>query len=417
MTLRRSDRSQILAYRLDSHHLTHRLPLEAFQTAAGACALQNTPPGSAALSLHARLTGLTPEFVDHALTVSKALLQAWSLRASPFIFPTCDHRVFTLGLLPENEEAIRFFVWGVKPALEKLNLRAGLLLQLGADALTAILDGRPLIKDEIGIALADHIAPHLTLPQRESWGSVSGYAPGQTLGESVMRFILPVLALQGLCCHAERRGNQAFIRRTDQWLTGVETSHLPERLTSDQARAELVRRYLHCFGPSTPQHFGEWAGIALPQARRSWQHIQDELVEVNAPVGVSTSTHGPDRWQRAWLHGTDLPRFEAPPQPAGVRFLPPHDPYAQLRDRETLIPNKSIHRLVWRTAGSPGVILWNGEAVASWFGNKQGKRLVLTVVPFVSPPASFSADLEAEADALASIKGCTEATISCGTHP
>jgi len=36
------------------------------------------------------------------------------------------------------------------------------------------------------------------------------------------------------------------------------------------ARAELVRRYLHCYGPSTPQHFAEWAGIGPAQAGRAW---------------------------------------------------------------------------------------------------------------------------------------------------
>jgi hypothetical protein len=423
----RPDRTQILAFRLDSHHLTHRLPLEAIQTASGVCGVQNTPPGSALISLHARLTGLAPAHLDQALTQSRNLLQAWSLRASPHIFPTRDHPVFTLGLLPEKEDDLRSFILGVETGLQKLDLPAVKLVSLGAAALPSILDGRSLTKDEIGVALAERVAPSLSPPQRAIWASTSWITSSQTFGESVMRFILPVLSLQGLCCHGERQGNQATIRRPVEWLAGAETGACPGAMPRDEARAGLVRRFLHAYGPSTPRHFAEWAGISLSQAEQSWTIVQEELVEVETLAASGSRTRpgsSPAGNPVTWLHHADVSRFEAPPQPGGVRFLPAHDPYLQQRDRLTLIPDKTIHRQVWRTSGSPGVILYNGQAVGTWSAKVAGWRLVLSIRLFEGSNASFpgphppspSADLDAEAAALAKIKGCTKAEIYYATH-
>ena len=41
---------------------------------------------------------------------------------------------------------------------------------------------------------------------------------GQYLGESLVRFALYVVSLQGLFCYAPRQKNKAYFVRTDQWL-------------------------------------------------------------------------------------------------------------------------------------------------------------------------------------------------------
>lgn len=55
-----------------------------------------------------------------------------------------------------------------------------------------------------------------------------------------------------------------------------------------------------------------------------------------------------------------------PPGPAGVRLLPPYDSYLDQRDRETLLPDKALHRRVWRILGNPGVVLADGHIVRLW---------------------------------------------------
>lgn len=386
-------REQVLAFRLNSHNLAERLPRASLLLAAGACGLQNTPPGSADLALHARVTGLDPVDVGRSLVVDKTLLQLWSLRASPYIFPTGDAAIFTRGVLPEDEDSLRFFIIGVEAALEKIGISATQVVELTAAALTEILNGRALTKDDLGIQISRRLSPDLTAEQAGAWRSPSWYAPGQSLGESVVRFALPILALKGLCCHAERRGNQAFIRLAHLWLG----SPLPEG-NPLYARAELVRRYLHCYGPSTARHFAEWVGISAAQASQAWKLVESEMLAIHIDG------------RETFLLQQDLLPLESSSIPKGVRFLPPHDPYLAMRDRETLLPDKALHRLLWRPSGNPGVVLVGGQLVALWRSRKKNNRLDVTIEAFTSLSQGIRSQVEAEAETLAPFRGCTSVT-------
>jgi hypothetical protein len=346
-------REQALAFRLSSHHLAVRLPLQtgverSLLAAAGACGIQDSPPGSAALALHARVAGLTPDAVEQAIATDKSLLRAWCLRAAPCFFPVSDAAVFTAGLLPDDEAAARFFILGSNKALDMLGMSARELVDMTAAEACDLLDGRTMTKDRLGVEIADTLAKRLTVTQRTIWLSDSFIVPGQSLGESLVRFALYVLPLRGLICFAARRDNKAYLTRVDQWLG----TPLPAA-NATKARAELVRRYLHCYGPSTEEHFSQWAGISLAQASRTWALIEDDLIDVDI--------HG----KETWLLREDIPRFHSPQPAEGIRFMPPHEPLLQMRDRETLIPDKSLHRKLWRSVGNPGILLADGNAVAS----------------------------------------------------
>lgn len=384
--------SDILAFRLASHHLATRLPAGSLLTAAGACGVQNTPPGTVALALHARVAGLAPEDVDRAFAVDKTLLQTWSLRAAPHVFPTADAAVFTAGLVPEDEESLRAFILGAGAGLDRVGISATELVALTAAELPAVLDGRESDKDRLGIEIASRVLPKLAARQRAVWRSPSPYARGQSLGESLVRFALAVVALHGAICFAPRSGNTATFLRTDQWL-GAPVPPVDHK----RARAELVRRYLHCYGPSTARHFAEWAGIAPAQAAQAWRLVKHELVEARLDG------------RPAWLLEPDLPGLTSATLPQGVRLLPPHDPYLQVRDRATLVPDKDLQRRLWRASGNPGVVLVDGEIVAMWRPRKQGKHLRVTVEPFAHIGKRIRSAIEVEAATLEPFKGC-EAT-------
>src|SRR4051794_20772878 len=213
-----ADRGQVQAFRLDSHNLAARLPPGSLISAA-ACGVQNSPPGSAALALHARVTDLAPADIDRALAIDKTLLQAWSLRASPYFFPTRDAAIFTLGLLPADEESLRFFIHGAEPALDRIGMSATEVIQRTATALHKALDGRVLAsKRQLDVELANRVSQQLTSQQLAAWQSPSLYGPDQLLGEALVSFALRPLALQGLICFAPRQGKEASFVRIDQWL-------------------------------------------------------------------------------------------------------------------------------------------------------------------------------------------------------
>lgn len=388
----KADREQVLAFRLASHNLARRLPPGSLLAAAAACGLQNSPPGSAALALNARVRDLSPEEIDRALATEKTLLQMRSLRGAPYVFPTRDAGVFTLGLLPEDEESLRFFILGSGPALDRVGISGTEVVERTGVALLQALDGRMVTFRQLSGELAELVARALSSQQLAAWRSPGGYAPDQSLGEALVHFALYVVALRGLFCFASRQGGEASFVRTDQWLGAPLPANTPEA-----ARAELVRRYLRCYGPTTAGHFGKWAGIAPAAAKRAWRLVESELVEVNFAG------------RRTWLRQADLQDLESPPTRTGVRLLPPHDPYLQQVDRGTLLPDKALQRRVWRHVGNPGVVLVNGQLAALWRPRKKGKRLIVAIEPVAELAARSRAAIAAEATRLAPFRGCTAA--------
>lgn len=388
------DRGRALAFRLDSQNLAVRLPPGSILAAAGACGVQNTPPGSAALALHARVEGMTPGVLERALLIDKALLQLWSLRAAPHVFPVGDAAVFTAGAMPPDEASLRFFIRGAEDPLRLVGMSATELVDRVAAGVKASMDGRTMTKPPLAVEVANRLAARLGQEKRAAWESPSRIVPDMTTGVALVRFALYLTGLQGVLCFAGREGNQAPMALTEQWLGRPLPAADP-----GAARAELVRRYLHCYGPSTPGHFAEWAGIAPAQAAASWKLVDPGLAEVTFGKG------------KAWLLRADMPSLMAPPLAEGVRFLPPHEPLLQMRDRETLIPDKKLHRHIWRPVGNPGVVLAGGQAVAAWRSQKKGKQLNVQAELFEPAPASALRAIEAEAQSLAPFSKCTSVRV------
>jgi Winged helix DNA-binding domain len=52
-----------------------------------------------------------------------------------------------------------------------------------------------------------------------------------------------------------------------------------------EARLELARRYLHSYGPTTPEAFGRWAGIGPRPALAAFEGLSESLTPVRTPVG------------------------------------------------------------------------------------------------------------------------------------
>lgn len=120
-------REQILSFRLKSHNLTGISPSD-ITDAFGGWIMQNSPPGAWELSVFSRMPDITLSALDEALTESRTLIQAWSLRGAPCIFPVQDCDVFLTALIPENEPWI--YTRGIALVLEHLHMSMEELLPL-----------------------------------------------------------------------------------------------------------------------------------------------------------------------------------------------------------------------------------------------------------------------------------------------
>ncbi|HRP99466.1 MAG TPA: winged helix DNA-binding domain-containing protein, partial [Terrimesophilobacter sp.] len=303
-----------------------------------------------------------------------------------------DAPVFTAGVLPPTEEGMRQFILGVRPAVDQLGLSLGKAVELTGAEVRHVLSGRRLAIDELGKEVAERIAGKLSTKQQEVWEREGPYAAGQPLGEAVVHFCLRILTVQGMVCFAPREENKAPFVLVDEWLGDP----IPAT-DAETARAELLRRYLRCYGPSTRADFAAWLGVRAGDAHPWWSLIEDELTQV-------------DFGRATWILTDDLAALQSPPTPKGVRLLPPRDPYTQLRDRET-IADKKHHKELWKPAGDPGAVLADGKIIGLWRPRKSGRNLTITVTTFGALKDRDRNRLQAEAEQIAPLRDATSVSV------
>ena len=193
--------------------------------------------------------------------------------------------------------------------------------------------------------------------------------------------------IKGVLAVAERRGRVTVFGAP------------PAAPAVDDPAAELTRRFLHAYGPATRTDLAGWAGIAPDHARALLARIEDEVEE----VGFGG--------RRALILAADRDRLADPPAAAGVRLLPPYDPYLDQRDRDTLLPDRELRARVRRSLGNPGVVLVDGDLAGIWRPAKKGKRLELTVEPVTPAARRAGTAIEAEAEIVAAHRGCEVAAV------
>ena len=345
---------EVLALRLRAHHLDRRLPAGSLAEAAGACGFQNSPPGAWETAAWARVEGCTREGLRQALYEEKSLLQAWSFRGAPVIFPAGEEGVFLFPLAAREGEEPWIYTRGIGLALDRLGLGFGELLPLAEQA-AAALRGRELrSKEALDAFLAGEMEAGIPREKLPLWREPSMYGPRQTVGGAVASFLLRPCAFRGLVVFGRREGRSPAFTAFSAWL-GREPEETPD------GDRELVRRFLRCFGPSTQAGLGEWLGASPRQAARLWAAAAEEL----APVRF--------RGQTRYLLAEDLARAEGGDPGEGLLLLGPHDPYLDLRDRELILEDPARRRRVWQTVANPGVILRGGRIIGVW--SRRGKGL------------------------------------------
>jgi hypothetical protein len=125
-----------------------------------------------------------------------------------------------------------------------------------------------------------------------------------------------------------------------------------------EATLELARRYLHVFGPGTPEGFAKWAGVGARKAAEVFDDLGSALIPVRTPSGD------------AWILGRDEPTVREPPAPAApARLLPSGDAYTlgvTSEDRALLVPDANRRRELWTPRVWPGALLVAGKIVGTW---------------------------------------------------
>jgi hypothetical protein len=355
------DRMQVLAFRADGHNLGRRVPRKQLETAAGAAGIRDAQ-GSGIVALHARVNDVQAGDLDDLVTVVSA-------RGTNTLVPEADIATFTIGTLPADEESLRVRLKPFLDVLDESGHTATDAVDLAKDVAREALAAGPI---DIG-ALSGALTRGLP--------ELSPMCRGRCGVHHIEQGVFDLVGESGVW-RRERAGND--------WLYAL----MPEPTGRDEARAELTRRYLHAYGPSTTKQFAEWCGIATSDAARSL-----------AEVGVVEVAKG---W---YLLDEDLDRFESPSEAIGVRILPPRDPYLLGRDRATCVPEREVQKRIWKATPTDGVVLARGVPVATWRSKKARTHLTLNVAPFAPLTKTDRAELEAETAHIAAHRGCDSSAV------
>lgn len=226
-----------------------------------------------------------------------SLVQLWGPRFSAYVVAERDRAVFSLGRLPEGGEKRR--------RAEDLATR-----------LEELLGGESMPYAEAARALGVH--------------------PSQ------LRYAAPT---------------GTVVIRWDGARQPIIWTVAPPDMDAQDARLELLRRFLHVFGPSTPDAFAKWAGITARAGVAGFDALGRSLTPVRTPLGES------------WILSRDEDSMRADEDPVvPARLLPSGDAYFLLwgAERELLVEDAAHRGALWTSRVWPGAVLVDGEIVGTW---------------------------------------------------
>ncbi len=312
---------------------------------------------AARLSLATRTEGASVDDVAAALSPRGPLALAWCMRATLYLVPRDEVRLFA-G--PARARAERELHW-----LRGKGYSSRMLGRL-LDALPGALE-TPGTQSEV----AERVARALDVPVRRGrgggWGSRRPVSAVR-LGRYALPagYLLAIASARAPVLRLPLAEGPVRYQRGDLW------ARAPTGGTVDEEDVELLRRYLRVFGPAAPEDFAWWTQYRRTSVDPIWQRLTPELASVD--VGGR---------RLAILRG-DLGALESGERsPSVVRLLPHFDTYVLGHPaRAHLLPTR-FAGAVYRPQGwiSPTVLV-DGEIRGVWEAARTGRTTRITVRAF-----------------------------------
>ncbi|MGX1560848.1 winged helix DNA-binding domain-containing protein [Streptomyces sp. NPDC055506] len=321
---------------------------------------------AAEVSVGVRTAGLTRADVRTALWDDRSLIKTYGPRGTVHLLPARE--------LPLWSAALTAVPTGPSPFPPDVRLteeQAGQVVTAIGDA----LDGRYLTLDELTEEIVARTGP---------WAGDRVMPAFQDLWPR-WRQVMHRAGWAGTLCFGPNRGRRATYTRP------------PRAESVADGLGTFVRRYLHAYGPATPQHFAKW--LAAPPG---WATaLFGELAAAGRIEEVDFE--GTPAWVAAG--DTDFPDGPA----RGVRLLPYFDAYVIAgQPRERLFPGKAYGRaLAGGQAGNYPVLLVDGVAAGVWHQRRRGRRTTVTVEPLGRLTARQERELGEQAERVGEVLEAT----------
>jgi len=315
------------------------------EVARSLVALHGTDPASVHLSVQARMRKPAVAAIEGALYEERALVRMLGMRRTVFVVPTelaavvqaaCTRAIAVKQRQLYTEmftrAAFTADIEGWLHEVEESTLRA--LEKRGEATAIELAQDEPRLKQQILLAEGK---------------------PYEALQSASTR-VLFLLAAEGRIVRARPKGSwissQFRWSPIDRWLPGG----LPD-LPVEEAQRELVRCWIHAFGPGTVADMRWWSGLTAREVNRALAKLDTISVDVDGASAV--------------LLASDADPPEAPPP--WVALLPALDPTPMgWQSRAWFLGEYAP--ILFDRSGNVGPTVWhNGRIVGGWAQRKTGE--------------------------------------------
>ncbi|GAA2902558.1 MULTISPECIES: winged helix DNA-binding domain-containing protein [Streptomyces] len=321
---------------------------------------------AAEVSVGVRTAGLTRADVRTALWDDRSLIKTYGPRGTVHLLPARELPLWSAALTAVPAGPSPF-----PPDVRLTEEQAGQVVTAIGEA----LDGRCLTLDELTEEIVARTGP---------WAGDRVMPAFQDLWPR-WRQVMHRAGWAGTLCFGPNRGRKATYTRP------------PRAESVADALGTFVRRYLHAYGPATPQHFAKWLGAPPGWATT----LFGELAAAGRIEEVDFER------TPAWVAAGDTDFPDGPAR--GVRLLPYFDAYVIAgQPRERLFPGEAYRRaLAGGQAGNYPVLLVDGVAAGVWHQRRRGRRTTVTVEPLGRLTARQQRELGEQAERVGEVLEAT----------
>lgn len=321
-------------------------------------------------SLWARAANVTPTWIEDALNVSRTLVKTWTVRG-------------TLHTVASEDLALHVGAYGqswggaiTRRFTQELGIsphEAEAFLKTVFDALA----GGPLSRTEL----------HALIPALKTLPDIAW-----------AHDIKPLVYRGDVVFSGSRTNNAPVFAQRSQWLP-----HVPFELPDlENARVEMIRRYLRGHAPASAKDVRAWIGEYAKTITPAFSRLLPELVPLTIEGQKGTY----------YIHADDLPVLDALPDAPAVKLLPKFDALVLAHrgsDKSRLVDPKLYSRIYGVAAQVEAVILLDGEIVGTWRYKAASHKMTLTFNMFRAPRKPEQRKIMREADKFAAWNGFSDA--------
>ena len=374
MAVVRVTRAQVIAYRIAAQGLLRDGAPAPSKLAVLDIGVQDAMTHSARLAFDARLPAPPPADL---FGPGKPLALTWSLRGAPYVHRRRDLDAIAAALYPLSEQDATARLTETGPSIAKAGIPALEQFRLAVDAMRTVVS-KPIGKGAASTAVTKRIPEPM-------WRNCR-VCKTHHISDSAMRTAALAAGLE-----MEPGTNPPV-------LLPRPTAKLPQG-PDPKALRRFVLAYLAVLGPATDGDVADYYDVRRADLASAHVLQPGDLVEVS--VDGRAASMPADR----------VEALRRARQVDVVRLLGPFDPWVQARDRDLIVPDRSVHKALWPVLGRPGVLLVDGEVLGTWRTKSSGAKLVITVDSFAPlPPATWDA-IEDEAQRVGTVRGAARVDV------